>query len=71
MAELFAQIILPLSLHDSYTYRVPNQCKKTSLPGNALLFSLAPNDCMQDLFYPFQIDIESAIEIKGNYPAFR
>lgn len=33
MTELFAEVILPLSLHDSYTYRVPVELAQKAAPG--------------------------------------
>jgi primosomal protein N' (replication factor Y) (superfamily II helicase) len=55
MPELYAQVILPLPLHDAYTYRVPEQWQRIIQPGQrvvvqfgakkfyaALVFSLSP-----------------------------
>ena len=33
MSELFAEVILPLSLHDSFTYKIPESLKSTVQPG--------------------------------------
>jgi primosomal protein N' (replication factor Y) (superfamily II helicase) len=56
MPEMYAQVILPLPLHDSYTYRVPAQWQHLIKPGQravvqfgakkfyaALVFSLSPD----------------------------
>lgn len=37
MPELFAQVILPLSLHDSYTYRVPELLQNDIRPGQRVI----------------------------------
>ena len=37
MPELFAQVILPLSLHDSYTYRVPDTLQLLVKPGQRVV----------------------------------
>lgn len=37
MPELYAQIILPLSLHDSYTYVVPESMQKAIQPGQRVI----------------------------------
>jgi len=37
MPQLFAQVILPLSLHDSFTYRVPESMEKKIAPGKRVI----------------------------------
>lgn len=37
MPELFAQVILPLSLHDSYTYKVPGSLHSQIKPGQRVI----------------------------------
>jgi len=37
MPELFAQVILPLSLHDSYTYKVPESMHSQIQPGQRVI----------------------------------
>ncbi len=37
MPELFAQVILPLSLHDSYTYKVPGSLRSQIQPGQRVI----------------------------------
>lgn len=37
MPELFAQVILPLSLHSSYTYKVPEQMQARIKPGQRVI----------------------------------
>ena len=37
MSQLFAQVILPLSLHDKYTYRVPRQWHEQIQPGQRVV----------------------------------
>ncbi len=37
MPQLFAQVILPLSLHDSYTYGVPESMEKEIAPGKRVI----------------------------------
>ncbi len=37
MPELFAQVILPLSLHDSYTYSVPEKLQPGVKPGQRVI----------------------------------
>src|SRR5680860_380993 len=37
MPELFAQVILPLSLHDSYTYKVPELLHSQIKPGQRVI----------------------------------
>ena len=37
MPELFAQVILPLSLHDSYTYKVPESLQSLIQPGQRVI----------------------------------
>lgn len=37
MPELFAQVILPLSLHDSYTYKVPESLHSQIQPGQRVI----------------------------------
>ncbi len=37
MSELFAQVILPLSLHDAYTYKVPQSLANDIAPGKRVI----------------------------------
>ena len=37
MSELFAQVILPLSLHDAYTYKVPQSLQNDIAPGKRVI----------------------------------
>ena len=37
MAQLYAQVILPLSLHDAYTYKVPQSLQDIIAPGKRVI----------------------------------
>ncbi|WP_167609962.1 replication restart helicase PriA [Maribellus sediminis] len=37
MAQLYAQVILPLSLHDAYTYKVPASLESAVVPGKRVI----------------------------------
>ncbi len=37
MAQLYAQVILPLSLHDAYTYKVPQSLQNAIAPGKRVI----------------------------------
>lgn len=42
MSQLFAQVILPLSLHDAYTYKVPAYLADSVVPGKRVIVQFGP-----------------------------
>ncbi len=64
MAELFAQIILPLSLHDSYTYSVPEPMQKSIQPGQRVIVQFGPKRFYAGLVLSLSESADNIIEIK-------
>lgn len=64
MAELYAQIILPLSLHNSYTYSVPEPMQQIILPGHRVIVQFGPKRLYAGLVLSLSKFIDSQIEIK-------
>ncbi len=64
MAELFAQIILPLPLNDSYTYAVPESMQKNIQPGQRVIVQFGQKKYYAGLVLSLSELIEENIEIK-------
>ncbi len=64
MAEQFAQIILPLSLHDSYTYAVPEPMQKSIQPGQRVIVQFGPKRLYAGLVLSLAKTFVGNIEIK-------
>ncbi len=64
MSELFAQIILPLSLHDSYTYAVPESMQKTIQPGQRVIVQFGQKRLYAALVLSLSATRPKNIEIK-------
>lgn len=64
MAELFAQIIIPLSLHDSYTYAVPESMQKEIVPGQRAIVQFGPKRLYAGLVFSISESTEHHTEIK-------
>ena len=74
MAELFAQVILPLSLHDAYTYKVPPSLEKDIVPGKRVIVQFGKKKIYAALVLsvstqkPADIDIKEIQQILDNHP---
>ena len=64
MAELYAQIILPLSLHDSYTYRVPESMQKDIAPGHRVIVQFGQKRLYAGLVFSLSEKYANSVEIK-------
>ncbi|MBN2634876.1 MAG: primosomal protein N' [Prolixibacteraceae bacterium] len=64
MAELFAQIILPLSLHDSYTYAVPESMQNDIVPGQRAIVQFGSKRLYAGLVFSISESTERNTEIK-------
>ena len=64
MAELYAQIILPLSLHDSYTYSVPEPMQKSIQPGQRVIVQFGSKKFYAGLVLSLSDTNKSSIETK-------
>lgn len=64
MPELFAQVILPLSLHDSYTYRVPDKLQSDIKPGQRVIVQFGQKKLYAALVFSLSSTKPENIEIK-------
>jgi primosomal protein N' (replication factor Y) len=74
MPELFAQVILPLSLHDAYTYKVPQALEKDIAPGKRVIVQFGKKKIYAALVLslsnekPADIDIKDVQQILDDHP---
>lgn len=64
MSELFAQVILPLSLHDSYTYIVPELMHADIKPGQRVIVQFGKKKLYAALVFSLSTTKPDNIEIK-------
>ena len=64
MPELFAQVILPLSLHDSYTYSVPEILRSDIKPGQRVIVQFGQKKLYAALVFSLTNSKPENIEIK-------
>ncbi|HSH19035.1 MAG TPA: primosomal protein N' [Draconibacterium sp.] len=64
MPELFAQVILPLSLHDSYTYFVPESMHPEIKPGQRVIVQFGKKKLYAALVFSLSSTKPENIEIK-------
>ncbi len=64
MPELYAQIILPLSLHDSYTYAVPELMQNVIQPGQRVIVQFGQKRFYAALVLSLSNQKPSGVEIK-------
>jgi primosomal protein N' (replication factor Y) len=64
MPELFAQVILPLSLHDSYTYKVPEILHPAIKPGQRVIVQFGQKKYYAALVFSLSSSKPENIEIK-------
>jgi len=64
MPELFAQVILPLSLHDSYTYRVPEILQPDIKPGQRVIVQFGQKKLYAALVFSLSTSKPENIGIK-------
>lgn len=64
MPELFAQVILPLSLHDSYTYSVPELLQPEIKPGQRVIVQFGQKKLYAALVFSLTNSKPENIEIK-------
>jgi len=64
MPELFAQVILPLSLHDSYTYSVPELLQPDIKPGQRVIVQFGQKRLYAALVFSLSTSKPENIEIK-------
>lgn len=64
MPELFAQVILPLSLHDSYTYKVPELLQANIKPGQRVIVQFGQKKLYAALVFSLSASKPENIEIK-------
>ena len=74
MPELYAHIILPLSLHDAYTYAVPEPMQKTIQPGQRVIIQFGQKRLYAGLVLtlsetkPENVDIKEIQQILDEKP---
>ena len=64
MNELFADVILPLPLHDTYTYRIPAEWEGSVLPGKRVLVSFGRTKIYSALVIAVHSVAPKGMEIK-------
>lgn len=64
MPELFAQVILPLSLHDSYTYKVPESMHSIIQPGQRVIVQFGQKKLYAALVFSIAETKDETIEVK-------
>lgn len=64
MPELFTQVILPLSLHDSYTYSVPEKLQSAIKPGQRVIVQFGQKKLYAALVFSLTGDKPENIEVK-------
>ncbi len=65
MPELFAQVILPLSLHDSYTYKVPESMHAFIKPGQRVIVQFGQKKLYAALVFSISETKDDNIEAKN------
>lgn len=74
MSDLFAQVILPLSLHDAYTYKVPQALQSNISPGKRVIVQFGKKKMYAALVFslseqqPEDIDIKEILELLDEHP---
>ena len=74
MPELFAQVILPLSLHDSFTYKVPALLANEIAPGKRVIVQFGKKKLYAALVIslsdkkPEDIEVKEVLEILDEHP---
>jgi len=74
MPELFAQVLLPLSLHDSYTYKVPEILHSEIKPGQRVIVQFGQKKYYAALVFslshskPENIEVKDIQQILDNEP---
>ncbi len=74
MPELYAQVILPLSLHDAYTYKVPQSLEDDIAPGKRVTVQFGKKKIYAALVVsvsndkPEEIDIKEIKQVLDEYP---
>ncbi|MDX8338324.1 primosomal protein N' [Draconibacterium sp. IB214405] len=74
MPELFAQVILPLSLHDSFTYKVPASLENDIAPGKRVIVQFGKKKLYAALVIslsdkkPDDIEVKEVLEILDEHP---
>jgi len=64
MPELFAQVILPLSLHDAYTYKVPPSLQNDIAPGKRVIVQFGKKKMYAALILSLSAETTEDFEIK-------
>ena len=64
MPDFFAQVILPLSLHDSYTYSVPEMLQPDIKPGQRVIVQFGQKKLYAALVFSLSDSKPENIEIK-------
>ncbi|MCD6354430.1 MAG: primosomal protein N' [Prolixibacteraceae bacterium] len=64
MPELFAQVIVPLSLHDSYTYKVPELLQSRIKPGQRVIVQFGPKKFYAALVVALNTKKPENVEVK-------
>lgn len=74
MAEIFAQVIVPLSLHDSFTYRVPSKLENQIGPGKRVVVQFGAKKYYAGLVtsvsdqQPDFSEIKNIVQVLDDYP---
>ncbi|MDX1283427.1 MAG: primosomal protein N' [Draconibacterium sp.] len=74
MPDLFAQVILPLSLHDLYTYKVPESLKGSIKSGQRVIVQFGQKKLYAALVYsvsdkkPVDVEIKEILQILDENP---
>ncbi|MFV0268954.1 MAG: primosomal protein N' [Draconibacterium sp.] len=64
MPQLFAQVILPLSLHDAYTYRIPPSMEQDVAPGKRVIVQFGQRKFYAALVSSVSTEKPEDIEVK-------
>lgn len=64
MPQLFAQVILPLSLHDAYTYRIPLSMEQGVAPGKRVIVQFGQRKFYAALVSSVSAEKPEDIEVK-------
>ncbi|MFW6290611.1 MAG: primosomal protein N', partial [Mariniphaga sp.] len=64
MPDLFVQVVLPLPLHDSYTYRVPEQWIGQVTPGQRVVVQFGSRKLYAALVVSVSTNQPSGLELK-------
>jgi primosomal protein N' (replication factor Y) len=74
MPQLFAQVILPLSLHDSFTYKVPALLENEIAPGKRVIVQFGKKKLYAALVIslsdkkPEELEVKEVLEILDEHP---